>query len=228
MNATPQVKPVKIVAMMTAPRYENTWARNYIEIALRAAGIPLAVSQGVFYGQCMQMMMEQVIRDSVDVALTVDFDSVFTKQHIDLLLSKLVFNDEIDAVCAMQCRRGGRTPLASCGEARKLEATAGEPVKIKTGHFGLTAIDLHKLKDVPKPWFWSEPAPDGTWSDQKTDEDIWFWRQWEQHGNSLYMDIDCQIGHLEEVVTHFEEVDGEFRQFHSYPNDWAKKNAGQV
>lgn len=220
-------KKIKIVAMMTAPRYENTWSRNYIEIALRQAGIPLAVSGGVFYGQCMQMMMERSIDDGVDVALTVDFDSVFTKQHIDVLLSRLCFNEEIDAICAMQCRRGGRTPLASCGEKRRVE-TDGEPIRVKTAHFGLTAIDLHKLKHVPKPWFWSQPAPDGTWSDDKTDDDIWFWRQWEKAGNSIYLDTQCQIGHLEEVVTHFEEVNGEYRQVHSYPKDWAEKNVGKV
>lgn len=220
-------KPVKIVAMMTAPRYENTWSRNYIEIALRAAGIPLAVSGGVFYGQCMQMMMEKAIADEVDVALTVDFDSVFTKKHIDILLSRLVFNEEIDAICAMQCRRGGRTPLASCGEQRRVE-TDGEPIKVKTAHFGLTAIDLHKLKDVPKPWFWCQPDSNGMWTDDKTDDDIWFWRQWEKAGNSIYLDTTCQIGHLEEVVTHFEEIDGEFQQVHSYPKDWATKYAGKI
>lgn len=221
-------KPVKIVAMMTSPRYENTWSRNYIEIALRSAGIPLAVSGGVFYGQCMQIMMEKAIADNADVALTVDFDSVFTKRHIDILLSKLVFDDRVDAICAMQCRRGGKTPLASCGEVRTIEAQPGEPVRINTGHFGLTAIDLHKLKDVPKPWFWSQPDNNGEWTDHKTDDDIWFWKRWEKAGNSLYMDIDCQIGHLEEVVTHFEEVDGQFQQVHSYPNDWAKKYAGAI
>jgi hypothetical protein len=216
-------KNIKIVAFMTAPRYENTWARNYIEIALRRSGIPLAVSGGVFYGQCMQMMMEQAINDGADVGLTVDFDSVFTKDHIDLLLSKLVFDDKIDAVCAMQCRRGGRTPLASCGEQKQVE-TDGQPMQVKTAHFGLTAIDLHKLKNVPKPWFWSQPAPDGTWTDAKTDDDIWFWRQWEKAGNSIYMDTNCQIGHLEEVVTHFVEVDGKYEQTHTYPSDWAKQH----
>ena len=216
-------KNIKIVAFMTAPRYENTWARNYIEIALRRSGIPLAVSGGVFYGQCMQMMMEQAINDGADVGLTVDFDSVFTKEHIDLLLSKLVFDDKIDAVCAMQCRRGGRTPLASCGEQKQVE-TDGQPMQVKTAHFGLTAIDLHKLKNVPKPWFWSQPAPDGTWTDAKTDDDIWFWRQWEKAGNSIYMDTNCQIGHLEEVVTHFVEVDGKYEQTHTYPSDWAKQH----
>lgn len=216
-------KKIKIVAFMTAPRYENTWARNYIEIALRQAGIPLAVSGGVFYGQCMQMMMEQALDDGVDVGLTIDFDSVFTKHHIDLLLSKLCFNDEIDAICAMQCRRGGRTPLASCGEVREVE-TDGSPVQVKTAHFGLTAIDMHKLRDVPKPWFWSKPAPDGRWTEEKIDDDIYFWRQWEAAGNTIYMDPDCQIGHLEEVVTHFVDVDGKFEQRHTYPNDWAKSH----
>lgn len=216
-------KQIKICAFMTAPRYENTWARNYIEIALRQAGIPLAVSGGVFYGQCMQMMLEKAVEDGVEIGLTVDFDSVFTKKHIDLLLSRICFDDKIDAIAAMQCKRGARTPLASCGKEQRIE-TDGYPIRVDTAHFGLTAIDLRKLATVPKPWFHSKPAPDGTWSDDKTDDDIWFWRQWQKAGNSLFMDTQCQIGHLEEVVTHFEEKDGEYQQVHSYPKDWATAN----
>jgi len=220
-------KQIKISAFMTAPRYENTWTRNYIEIALRQAGIPLAVSGGVFYGQCMQMMFERAIEEGVDVGLTVDFDSVFTKNHIDLLLSRLCFNDNIDAVASMQCRRGGKTPLASTGEHKRVD-TDGEPIKVRTAHFGLTAIDMHKLKDVPKPWFWSQPDEKGEWTDNKTDDDIWFWRQWEKAGNSVYLDTTCRIGHLEEVVTHFVEVDGEYQAIHSYPKDWVGQHASNV
>jgi hypothetical protein len=220
-----EAKKISIVAFMTAPRYENTWARNYIEIALKQAGIPLAVSGGVFYGQCMQTMMERAVDDGVDVGLTIDFDSVFTKAHIDTLLSRLCFDEDIDAVCAMQCRRGGKTPLASCGQERKL-TTDGRPIKVTTAHFGLTAIDMKKLRDVPKPWFHSQPNKDGSWSGDKTDDDIWFWRQWEKAGNSIYMDPNCQIGHLEEVVTHFVECDGEYQAVHTYPSDWAKANVG--
>ena len=39
----------KVAAIMTAARYENTYCRNYIEIALKELGIPLTVSGGVFY-----------------------------------------------------------------------------------------------------------------------------------------------------------------------------------
>ena len=43
-------KELKVTALLTAPRHEIVFARNYIEIALRHAGVPLAVSGGVFYG----------------------------------------------------------------------------------------------------------------------------------------------------------------------------------
>lgn len=218
-------KQVKICAFMTAPRYENTWARNYIEIALRQSGIPLAVSGGVFYGQCMQMMLEKAIDDGVEIGLTIDFDSIFTKKHIETLLSKICFDDGIDAIAAMQCRRGGKSPLASCGTERRVE-TDGKPIKVTTAHFGLTAIDLKKLASVPKPWFWSKPDSNGRWEDDKIDDDIWFWRQWEKAGFSLFMDTETQIGHLEEVVTHFVEQDGEFQAIHTYPSDWAKDHVG--
>lgn len=218
-------KKIKVTACMTCPRYENTWARNYIEKALQGAGIPLAVSGGVFYGQCMQMMLEQAIDDGCDVAITVDFDSVFTTAHVSRLLSILTFNDEIDAVCGMQCRRGAKTPLVTKSGERSAAIVLGETLEVSTAHFGLTAIDLHKLKGVQKPWFQCQPDSEGRWSDKKIDDDIWFWLQWAKAGNSIHMATDVQIGHLEEVVTHFVEQDGQFQAIHSYPKDWSEKYA---
>ena len=72
---------VNICALMTAGRYENTWCRNNMEYSFRKLGIPLIVSGGVYYGQCMQIMMEDAIRAGVEYILTVDGDSVFTPKR---------------------------------------------------------------------------------------------------------------------------------------------------
>ena len=96
-----------------------------------------------------------------------------------------------------------------------------EPIKVATAHFGLTAIDLHKLANVPKPWFITTADAKGEFGDGRTDDDIHFWRQWEKAGNSLYLDPRVRIGHLEEmVVVHDAET---FEPKHVYPSAWVKE-----
>lgn len=214
---------VKAAAFLTAPRYENTWSRNYIEIATRQCGIPLSVSLGVFYGQCMQKMFEQALEAGCDVGVTIDFDSAFSGQHIQRLLSVLMTHDHIDAVCAMQARRGMNQLLGTCGRETRVESN-GEPIRLTTAHFGLTAFKFAALKKVQKPWFWSRPDDNGEWGDGKTDDDIWFWRQWEAAGNTVYMDTQCRIGHMEEMIATYHEQDGEFVIKHEYPADWKSAN----
>lgn len=220
-----KTKEVKVCAFMTAPRYENTWARNYIEIALQGAKVPLFVSGGVFYGQCMQMMFEQAIDQGCEIGITVDFDSVFTKEHVQRLVSIIAFDDKIDALCAMQARRGAKTPLCTIGGKTQVEFD-GSPIQVTTAHFGLTAIKMDVLKQVPKPWFHSQPDRDGRWNEGKIDDDIWFWKQWMEAKRSIYMDPGCRIGHMEEMIVQFDEVDGEYKANHYYPKDWVTKHVG--
>ena len=209
---------LKVVALMTAPRHEIVFARNYIEIALRNAGVPLSVSGGVFYGQCMQRGLEASIANGADIAVTIDFDSMFTGAHVTRLLQSLVSYD-FDAVASLQCRRGKGFPLMTIKGQTKQVITA-HPFQVTTAHFGLTAIDLNKLKDVPKPWFCSKPDEDGMWGDERMDDDIWFWHQWRLAGLKIAMDPQVRIGHLEEMVTMFDE---DMKPQHVYPNDWAEQ-----
>ena len=223
-------KDFKIAAIMTAPRYENTYARNYIERALRELGIPLTVSGGVFYGQCMQMMLEQLVKaDGIDYAVTIDFDSLFTAKQLQRLISIIAQDDKIDAITGLQVRRGKYAMLGTVdgGEMidgnRKQVVWDGNPIKAKTAHFGLTVIDIRKLADVQKPWFVSEPDENGEWTENKTDDDVWFWRQWEKAGNSIYFDPGVRIGHLEEMVAiHNEHCE----PIHVYPSEWELMSYG--
>lgn len=219
-----QGKDVTVAAVMTAPRYESVWARNQIERALREAGVPLTISGGVFYGQCMQMMFEQLCGENVDYVLTVDFDAVFTAAHVHRLVSIVAQESEIDALAAIQPMRGKGRVLGSNGEESEIE-WQGRPIRVTSAHFGLTVIDLAKLRQTPKPWFLATPDPQGGWGDGKIDDDVGFWRQWEAAGNSLFLDPGCRLGHLEEVVTVF---DPEMRLQHIYPNQWSEHGASAV
>ena len=211
---------VNICALMTAGRYENTWCRNNMEYSFRKLGIPLIVSGGVYYGQCMQIMMEDAIKAGVEYILTVDGDSVFTPDQLQRLISIAVQEkDTIDALCAMQVRRGMKSVLGTL-EGQTQANWSGYPLRLDTAHFGLTVINAKKLADVPKPWFFCQPNAKGGWDADKIDSDVWFWCQWKNAGRTLYMDPGCRIGHLEEMVVVHEE---DMSIKHMYPAQWVEE-----
>ena len=214
---------VTVAAIMTAPRYECVSARNQIERAFHEAGIPLTISGGVFYHQCMQMMMEGLI-GKVDYILTVDFDSVLTVRHIQRLLSVIAQQPEIDALAAIQPMRGKKRMLGSTYEGGEMKWT-GFPLKVDSAHFGLTVIDAKKLESMEKPWFLAVPDKDGGWGDDRVDADVWFWRQWEKAGNSIYIDPGCRLGHLEELVRVY---DRSMKLHRMYMGEWQENAEGMV
>jgi hypothetical protein len=206
---------LNVCGLMTLPRYEGSWARTRIQIAFANAGIPLQVNFGVFYGHCMQRLLEEAVARGADIVITVDGDSVVSADQIRRLISLVAMRPEVDAIAAIQAKRGSQILL---GYREDNAEVGSEPVPVELAHFGLTAIDVRKLKTVPKPWFWSQPSPDGTWGDDRIDDDIWFWKQWKAAGNSLFMDPQTCIGHVEEMVA---TVDPEtFEIVHCYPDDW--------
>lgn len=212
-----ETKQVRVAALMTAPRYEPVYARNYIELALRTLQIPLTVSGGVFYGQCMQIMLEDLCTQDVDYAITIDFDSMFTAGHIQRLLNIISSYDYVDAIAALQPKRGSGSVLAAMSQETELEWD-GKPIKVTSAHFGLTVIDLSKLRDVPKPWFRSQPDENGRWTDdKKIDDDVWFWKQWFDSGRTCYVDPGCRLGHLEEMISVYDET---MKLQHYYPKEW--------
>lgn len=217
-------KTITIKAIMTTPRYEAVWARSMIERTLNQCRIPLAISGGVFYGQCMQRALSECVDEGIDFVLTVDFDSIFTRQHVERLLGYAVHTPDIHAIAAVQPKRGEGTLLASNGVEQKVDWT-GNPIKVQTAHFGLTVINVERLKQVEKPYFFAKPDEKGEWSDSRIDDDVWFWKQWEKAGNNLYVDPGCRLGHMEEMVTIFDE---NMQLKHIYPKDWEAYSASSV
>lgn len=220
---------MKVAAVMTAGRYENTYCRNHIEIALKKLGIPLTVSGGVFYGQCMQKMLTTLCNSDCEYAVTVDGDTMFTADQLQRLLSIVHKEEQIDALTGIQVRRGKATMLGTVHGGRKVGDDAvrvdwdGYPIRAKTAHFGLTVIDLAKLRATPKPWFMATPNEDGDWEGSKIDDDVHFWVQWEKAGHSIYIDPGVRLGHLEEVIATFDE---QMQPVHQYPCEWEAANAG--
>jgi hypothetical protein len=209
---------VKVQAIMTAPRYEATWARNCIELSLRTLGIPLSVSGGVYYGQCMQQMMEDAIKADVEYLITVDGDSVFTADEVSRLLS-LTVQEDFDALCSLQLRRGKAYTLGF-KEGQSSATWTGYPIQVDSAHFGLTVLKVANLANVKKPWFFCKPNENGEWRGNKIDSDIWFWMQWKEAGYKCWIDPGCRVGHLEEMIACYDE---EWQPTHLYPAEWRRR-----
>lgn len=212
MRAVKPVKletPFKIVACMSMPR--TCWTINFrcATEQLVKVGVPLQTFEGVFWGQCLERGFDKLIEDGIDAILTVDYDSVFTAQHVQTLTRLMLLNPDAGAICALQSARGWNSVLATIdvglpGNAvpTKIPRTLmnQDIVKLRTGHFGLTLIRTAALKSVPKPWFLGVPAPDGGWGEGHVDEDIHFWRKWAEHGKTLFAAPRVVIGHVQPMI----------------------------
>lgn len=213
---------VKVRGVMTCARHEITYARTIIEQATRAVGVPLCVSLGVFYHQQMQRMFEQALADGLDYVVTIDGDSVFTAEQLHRLISVTASNG-LDAVASFQCKRGAPHVLA-CKNGTDRAMWNGSPIEVDAAHFGLTCLRVDKLASVAKPWFCCKPDADGRWEEGRIDSDVWFWKQWRDAGNKIFVDPSIRIGHVEEMVAMHDE---NFAPKHLYPKDWdAQMKAG--
>ncbi len=171
-------------------------------------GIQLKKTTGAFWGQCLERGIEEILTDDdPEWVLTLDYDTVFTRNDVQGLLTAAMRHPEADAIAPVQAHRTKPLPLMTMrGEDGKniaqveWDTFAPELTKIATAHFGLTLIKASKLKELQKPWFNSIPAPDGSWGNQRTDDDIYFWRQWEHAGNSLYLANRVPVGHAELMI----------------------------
>jgi predicted SAM-dependent methyltransferase len=214
---------IRLGAYLTLPRYESVVCRSLIELALRQLKIELTTSQGVFWGQCMQRMFTKAVDDGIDWILSIDSDSLFTSEQLSLLMDTLASNPHIDALAALQCRRGCPYPLLTTGELVDglTVEVSNAPFKVTTAHFGLTLFRVDALREVPKPWFCPKPDGNGEWGDERMDDDIFFWHQWRLAGKNIYVAPQVSIGHMEETVVQFND---EMKPEHMYVQQWRESN----
>lgn len=208
------VKPVpmlpgsfKIAAIMSMPRLGFTDNFMCAHTALTKLGIEVRPFVGAFWGQCLERGFEMLIAEGFDAVLTIDYDTVFTAQNVNTLVRLMLLHPEVDAICPLQSARGWNSPLMTMElpegmDPNKVPKTHfdSDMVQLRTGHFGLTLIRTASLKDIPKPWLWSKPAPDGSWNDGRVDDDIYFWRQWAANGKTLFNANRVVVGHLELMI----------------------------
>lgn len=208
------VKPVamvpgtfKVAAVMSMPRLGFTDNFMCSQTALNKLGIEVTPFVGAFWGQCLERGLEHLIAQDFDAILTIDYDTVFTAQNINTLIRLMLLHPEADAICPLQSARGWNSTLMTMALPDGMDPNKvprshfdADLSQLRTGHFGLTLIRVASLKEMPKPWLWSKPAPDGSWNDGRVDDDIYFWRQWEAAGKTLFNANRVVVGHLELMI----------------------------
>jgi hypothetical protein len=176
--------------------------------SLGPLGIKVDRSSGVFWGQCLSRLVENILKHDKEppkYILTMDYDTWFKPEHIIRLYQLLEENPEYDCLIPLQTKRCDSIPMLAI-DYNQEETTVPkdyfekEISDIEGGHFGLTLFRLDAFKDLKKPWFLAKPNEDGEWSKGRTDEDIYFWRNFsKQHKVGLANDV--VIGHMQMFCT---------------------------
>ena len=227
---------MKISAVMSVPRFGCHHVVDSLESATSKLGITLRRFYGPYWHQEMQDAFVHMVREGAEMILTFDHDSMVTATQIELLIHH-ARDDDVHALAALQVSRACEAPLLSHENVRTVDGC--NLVLTDTAHFGCTAIKTAQLKEVALPWFWGIPDKSGCWRvqtpqplgihpslraahdwhPQGTDPDIWFWRQWKHANNSLYIDWDVRIGHMEEMVSYY-DAKGVIQR--CYPDEWKR------
>lgn len=220
-------KKMKVGAVMSAPRLG--FMDNFFCVfeALLPLKVYLRKTTGAYWGQCLERSMLMAVDDGVDAILTLDYDTIFTKEHVLELVYQMETHPEVDAVASVQMNRAKPVPLMTIRDAEtggntyQLAREAFDPdlLKIQTAHFGLTLIRVSSLLKMPHPWFIPEPDADGNWGEARRDEDINFWRKWEAAGNSLYLANRVPVGHAELMI---KWLSTEFTPIYQLPSEFAE------
>lgn len=205
-----QMPPIqlKVAAVQSVPRLGFMDNMTCAAQALTPLHISMISVQGAFWGQCLERGLQQLVDAGIDIAITIDYDTVFTKADVESLLRLVAIHPEATAIVPMQCGRGTFPVLMTIktrsGQNRTeitgAELQAVETMPIATAHFGLTAFRVTDLLDIPHPWFWDQPNQDGQWGAGRIDADIWFWKQLEKAGKKVLLSCRGVVGHLELMI----------------------------
>lgn len=194
---------IRVAAVMSMPRLGFTDNFFCVSSALAPHGISPTKVTGAFWGVTLARGMESVLDDH-DVALVIDYDTIFNSKTVEALLLLLVHSG-YDALAPLQCKReNGAVMFALPGVAPSETHSVDsewfkKPVQpVKTAHFGLTMIRTEALKRTPKPWFAAHHDSDGT---HTLDEDLAFWNAFTGAGNKLGIATNISVGHAELMIT---------------------------
>lgn len=206
----PQLPMKDVMAIMSMPRLAWTDTFAAVQMTCAKLGMDFMKSVGVFWGQCLERMMERIVEESpgVKYVMTVDYDSVFDEADVIRLWQVMETNPDIAALFPLQVGRDRSSCLLTMVGADGKRITHIDSTDLhrdaldcETGHFGLTLIRTDALRRLPHPWFLGAPNADGRWGDGRTDDDIHFWKLLGKHGGRIAACPRVRIGHIQTICT---------------------------
>ena len=218
----------KVSAITSIPRlgWNDHWGAVWQALRTPEFNIPLFKFGGAFWEQGMQRGLNAMLENGTEWALCLDYDTLFEASDVKEILTLAAMYPEADAIVPVQVRRNNDQFLFSMKDEfgnlrRSADITEFDPdlTAIETGHFGMTLIKLAALKDIPKPWLWSQPDENGDWSDERCDADIYFWRKFRAAGKKVYQANHIKIGHLQ-IISSWTTNDWQIK--HQYLSDWTE------
>lgn len=218
----------KVSAITSIPRlgWNDHWGAVWQALRTPEFNIPLFKFGGAFWEQGMQRGLNAMLENGTEWALCLDYDTLFDASDVKEILTLAALYPEADAIVPVQVRRNNDQFLFSMKDEfgnlrRSADITEFDPdlTAIETGHFGMTLIKLAALRDIPKPWLWSQPDENGDWSDERCDADIYFWRKFRAAGKRVYQANHIKIGHLQ-VISSWTTNDWQIK--HQYLSDWTE------
>jgi len=218
----------KVAAITSIPRlgWNDHWGAVWQALRTPEFNIPLFKFGGAFWEQGMQRGLTAMMENGTEWALCLDYDTLFDASDVKEILTLAAMYPEADAIVPVQVRRNNEQFLFSMKDEfgnlrRSADVTEFDPdlTPIETGHFGMTLIKLAALRDIAKPWLWSQPDENGEWSDERCDADIYFWRKFRAAGKRVYQANHIKIGHLQ-IISSWTTNDWKIK--HQYLSDWTE------
>lgn len=215
-----------LMVVMSAPRLTFTDSAACVLSVVTRMGVPTIVGQGAFWSHSLSDVMQDAIGRGAQYILTVDYDTIFTLDDVKTLCNLMLDHPEVDAVCGLQMKRNCDKVLLAVDEPPQpgeqvvrvdVERFEQDLMRLGSGHFGLTLFRVSALRKLSKPWFLECPDEHGEWGPKKTDPDIYFWREWQKAGLTLFQANRVVLGHLQLLVTW---PDQQMKPIHQYLPDY--------
>lgn len=207
----------RCTVVATMPALNHTDNRDCTTLACVLLGINYRCTSGAYFDQGMERALEEAM--GVEYAIAIDYDTIYTPEDLQRLIVLMDRHPEAGAIAAMQAQRGPDGKLLIARDEHDVvreEEAQSDVFKVKSAHFGLTAIRTSVLKKMGKPWLYHKPAPDGSWGPGRIDADVGFWHKMREIA-PVYVSPRINVGHLQRMVTW---VDGSWKAIHQHLQDW--------
>lgn len=173
---------------------------NTCEAFRTSAGpLPVAKDSQVYWSKSMENKIAEMIDQfDPDYIVTFDFDSGYSPEDLNRLLTLMDNNLHLGAIFPVQMHRHADHPL--CFRPDQYDYST-EITQVHFGHFGLTVIrrEVFDVLKKQRPWFFTMPSPHtATYDDyRESDGDISFWRLLIANGIPVAQANRVVIGHGE-------------------------------